>query len=105
MVRTRVNEINPHLHNVPMQIAAERGLPALAHVALVHRHAVARPVAAVQGRTRRFLPAAALAATTAMLTAGLFEYNFGDSEFLMLFLIIVTLPFTVERTGSLRSEV
>ena len=25
-----VNEINPHLHNVPVQIAAERGLPALA---------------------------------------------------------------------------
>jgi len=39
-----------------------------------------------------------------MLTAGLFEYNFGDSEFLMLFLIIVTLPFTVERTLA-KSEV
>ena len=29
----------------------------------------------------------------AMLAAGLFEYNFGDSEFLMLFLVLVTLPF------------
>jgi hypothetical protein len=29
----------------------------------------------------------------AMLSAGLFEYNFGDSEFLMLFLGLVTLPF------------
>ena len=29
----------------------------------------------------------------AMLTAGLFEYNFGDSEFLMLFLGLITLPF------------
>ena len=28
-----------------------------------------------------------------MLAAGLFEYNFGDSEFLMLFLVLVTLPF------------
>jgi hypothetical protein len=28
-----------------------------------------------------------------MLAAGLFEYNFGDSEFLMLFLILITLPF------------
>ena len=28
-----------------------------------------------------------------MLAAGLFEYNFGDSEFLMLFLMLVTLPF------------
>ena len=28
-----------------------------------------------------------------MLAAGLFEYNFGDSEFLMLFLGLITLPF------------
>ena len=25
-----VKQLNPHLHNVPLQIAAERGLPALA---------------------------------------------------------------------------
>ena len=29
-----------------------------------------------------------------MLAAGLFEYSFGDSEFLMLFLLLITLPFT-----------
>ena len=46
--------------------------------------------------TRR-LPAAALAAIAGMLAAGLFEYNFGDSEFLMLFLVLVTLPFAAER--------
>jgi hypothetical protein len=28
-----------------------------------------------------------------MVSAGLFEYNFGDSEFLMLFLCLITLPF------------
>jgi hypothetical protein len=32
-----------------------------------------------------------------MLSAGLFEYNFGDSEFLMLFLVLVTLPFAAVR--------
>jgi hypothetical protein len=32
-----------------------------------------------------------------MLAAGIFEYNFGDSEFLMLFLVIVTLPFAAAR--------
>ena len=37
-------------------------------------------------RIRRWRPPA-LAAIVAMLTAGLFEYNFGDSEFLMLFLV------------------
>jgi len=38
-----------------------------------------------------------LAALVAMLTAGLFEHNFGDSEFLMLFLVIITLPCAAAR--------
>jgi hypothetical protein len=28
----------------------------------------------------------------------MFEYNFGDSEFLMLFLVLVTLPFAATRS-------
>ncbi len=32
-----------------------------------------------------------------MIAAGMFEYNFGDSEFLMLFLVLVTLPYAAER--------
>jgi hypothetical protein len=28
-----------------------------------------------------------------MVVAGMFEYNFGDSEFLILFLGLITLPF------------
>ena len=99
-----VNEVNPHLHNVPIQIAAERGLPALAvwlwFIVTLFRDTWRR----FTDGTDRFLPAAALAATTAMLTAGLFEYNFGDSEFLMLFLIVVTLPFTLERAANQKSE-
>ena len=43
------------------------------------------------------LAAAGVAAIAAMLSAGLFEYNFGDSEFLMLFLVVVTLPFAAAR--------
>ena len=35
-----------------------------------------------------------------MLAAGLFEYNFGDSEFLMLFLVLITLPYAAERAPS-----
>jgi O-antigen ligase len=88
--------INPHLHNNLLQIAAERGLPALAIwlwfiVALVgdlwKRFAAGR---------HRTLAASALATVVALLVAGLFEYNFGDSEVLMLFLIIVTLPAAAE---------
>ena len=33
----------------------------------------------------------------AMIAAGMFEYNFGDSEFLMLFLVLVTLPYAAQR--------
>ena len=42
------------------------------------------------------LTTAALASVVAMLAAGMFEYNFGDSEFLMLFLVLVTLPYTAD---------
>jgi O-antigen ligase len=94
-----VNETNPHLHNNPVQIAAERGLPALT-LWLWFLFVLVRDL---WGRFRsdqeRFLPAAALAAIVAMFTAGLFEYNFGDSEFLMLLLIIVSLPFASDRSS------
>jgi hypothetical protein len=46
----------------------------------------------------RVLVTTALAAVASMLAAGLFEYNFGDSEFLMLFLVLATLPFAAVRT-------
>ncbi len=93
-----VNATNPHLHNVPLQIAAERGLPALAiWVWFIAALSVGlfRLFRRGQGRV---LPATALAAVAAMLAAGMFEYNFGDSEFLMLFLVLVTLPFAALRT-------
>ncbi len=95
-----VEPINPHLHNVPMQIAAERGLPALA-IWLWFVAALALALFRLFRRERdRMLPAAGLAATAAMLAAGLFEYNFGDSEFLMLFLVIVTLPFAAAQDAA-----
>ena len=45
----------------------------------------------------RLLAATGIAVVMAMLAAGLFEYNFGDSEFLMTFLVLVTLPFAAAR--------
>jgi O-antigen ligase len=88
-----VEPINPHLHNVPMQIAAERGLPALAAWLWFVGALLVSLFQLCRRQRDRMLPAAGLAATVAMLAAGLFEYNFGDSEFLMLFLVMVTLPF------------
>jgi O-antigen ligase len=94
--KTAVNQLNPHLHNVPLQIAAERGLPALAvwiwFIVTLIRDFVRR-----RNGEFRSLSNAGLAAIAAMLAAGLFEYNFGDSEFLMLFLVLVTVPYAAER--------
>ena len=92
-----VQDINPHLHNVPLQIAAERGLPALAiwiAFIAVLAYSLFRIFRSERDQT---LAAAGLAAIAGMLSAGLFEYNFGDSEFLMLFLVLVTLPFAASR--------
>ena len=85
---------------MPLQIAAERGLPALAiwcgswsrslRDFLRQRRTSSLPFA----RRRR------LACVVAMLAAGMFEYNFGDSEFLMLFLVLVTLPYAADRAPS-----
>jgi O-antigen ligase len=94
-----VVHINPHLHNNLLQIAAERGLPALAlwlwfMVVLIRD--LGRRFAA--GR-HRALAAGALATVIALLVSGLFEYNFGDSEILMLVLAVVTLPAAADRAS------
>ena len=99
-----VKDWNPHLHNNPIQIAAERGLPALAvwlwFVAAAGfsawRHLRARGASSVA--------AAGLAAVISMLAAGMFEYNFGDSEFLMLFLGLITLPHVAARPAAPSAE-
>jgi O-antigen ligase len=92
-----VNQSAAHLHNVPLQIAAERGIPALIlwlwfMLTLMRdfaRRWKASPIPS--------LAAAGLAVVVATLAAGMFEYNFGDSEFLMLFLVIITLPYAADR--------
>jgi O-antigen ligase len=86
-----------HLHNVPVQLAAERGLPALAawlwFVIVAFRDLLRQ---ARRGPAQT-LAAAGLAALVAAVSAGMFEHNFGDSEFLMLFLGLLALPFAAVR--------
>jgi putative inorganic carbon (hco3(-)) transporter len=96
-VPSAVNPTTPHLHNVPLQIAAERGLPALAAWLWFL-------IVAARGLWHRFrrsempsLAAAGLGGLVAMLAAGMFEHNFGDSEFHMLLLVILTLPHAADR--------
>ena len=86
-------ETRSHLHNVPLQLAAERGLPALA-IWLWFVVITARDLWGLVKRSATpAIAAAGLAALIAMLTAGLFEHNFGDSEFLILFMALISLPF------------
>jgi O-antigen ligase len=98
-----VKPTNPHLHNVPMQIAAERGLLALGAWIWFVVSVFIGLIELVRKSRNKSLAAAALGAMAAMLAAGLTEYNFGDSEFLMLLLVMITLPFAANRDGGLPS--
>jgi O-antigen ligase len=100
-VADAVKPTNPHLHNVPMQIAAERGLPALAVWIWFVIAVITGLFRLLRTSRNKSLAAAALGGVAAMLAAGLTEYNFGDSEFLMLLLVIITLPFAANRDGGL----
>ncbi|MFN7975480.1 MAG: O-antigen ligase family protein [Acidobacteriota bacterium] len=97
--------VNPHLHNNLLQIAAERGIPALVawlwffgaigwSMVSRLRHKDARSPALVAG----FL------ALVAFQTFGLGEYNSGDSEVEMMLLFLLSLPFVDARLGAPVSE-
>ncbi|MBN2199284.1 MAG: O-antigen ligase family protein [Candidatus Aminicenantes bacterium] len=85
---------NVHLHNNLVQIAAERGLPAAAvWIAFLAWAAVsALRVFRRDEPWPKALAGTALAAVISLFVAGMFEYNFGDSEITVLFLILITLP-------------
>ena len=89
-----------HLHNTPLQIAAERGLVGLAawlwifvaffrRALVIYRHLPAEPA------EDRALVLGSLAALVTFLVAGLFEYNFGDTEVLMVAIALMALPFAL----------
>jgi O-antigen ligase len=88
----------PHLHNNLLQIAAERGLPGLvfflwwAGAAFL---AALREARSGDGSASRWPAAGALAALVAVFAAGQFEYNLGDSEVLMLVLLLTAVPFAL----------
>lgn len=82
-----------HLHNIYLQYAAERGIPVL--LALLWMFATMfydyfRALRAPPpGRSdTRFLLRGAIATLIAIMVAGIFEHNLGDSEVLALFLVV-----------------
>ncbi len=86
---------NVHLHNNIIQIAAERGIPALLAWLAFVGWAGASLAGLLKTRDPSVFPfaAAGTAALLAFFAAGLFEYNFGDSEVIVLLLYLMTLPF------------
>lgn len=87
-----------HAHNDYLQFGAERGLPCLAawlwlmgalgwYIWKLRRQL---------GR-ERWLADASLAAWIAFLAEGCFEFNFGTSPVLMMFLVVMALPFAAKR--------
>jgi putative inorganic carbon (hco3(-)) transporter len=81
-----------HLHNIYLQYAAERGLPALLvflwMIAKMARDWWRRAVSTADRQQRAILHGC-LAALLALMIEGFFEHNLGDSEVLSMFWIIV----------------
>jgi O-antigen ligase len=91
-----------HLHNTPLQITVERGLVGLAawlwiFVAFLVRGATLLRRLPREAVGDRALMLGSLAAVITFLVAGLFEYNFGDTEVLLMALALMALPFALAR--------
>ena len=83
----------PHLHDSYVQIAAERGIPALAiYLALLGTAAGGAWRGFRRGGSASDLHLGVLGALAAFAVAGLFEHNWGDSEVQRLVLVLVAVP-------------
>ncbi len=94
-----------HLHDNLLQLAAERGLPCLV-AWLWFMLALGWHILRIRGRlsSGRWVADAAFAAWLAFLAEGFFEYNFGTSPVLMVFLFLMSTPFVAERLESRAKE-
>jgi O-antigen ligase len=92
-----------HLHNTPLQILVERGVVGLLAWLWIWGQFYARSITLLRRLTdladiERAVVAGSVAAITGFLVAGLFEYNFGDSEVVMVAWCLTAMPFTVGLT-------
>ena len=90
-----------HVHNTPLQILVERGVLGLATWVWIWAAFYVRGIRLLRGlpseaRQERTLVAGSLAAITGFLIAGLSEYNFGDSEVVMVAWALMALPWAAE---------
>jgi O-antigen ligase len=90
-----------HVHSTPLQILVERGVLGLATWVWIWAAFYVRGIRLLRGlpseaRQERTLVAGSLAAITGFLIAGLSEYNFGDSEVVMVAWALMALPWAAE---------
>src|SRR5262249_11514335 len=90
-----------HLENNILQLAAERGLLCLAAFLwfIFELYGSLIEIVKTDRNGARWVTISALAALTGFVVSGFFEYNFGDSEVLLLLLFIVSLPYGVNRNA------
>ena len=94
-----------HLHSTPLQIAFERGLPALlvwaAWLFVYGRMLWRLARGGLEGDwVVRGLALGALGGLVGFLFAGLVHYNFGDSEVVMVFYLVMGLALAAERLAA-----
>jgi putative inorganic carbon (hco3(-)) transporter len=87
-----------HLHNIYIQYAAERGIPALLFImwliAMTIWDCFQGILRAGRARSQQlFILHGTIVVVIGILIGGLFEYNLGDSEVLMMFLSVVALGY------------
>jgi O-antigen ligase len=93
-----------HLHNTPLQIVVERGVVGLVAWLTIFVGFLIHGIAILRRLPRdatgdRALVLGSLAALVAFLVGGLFEYNFGDTEVLLVAVVLMALPFAL-RAGA-----
>jgi O-antigen ligase len=93
-----------HLHNDYLQIAAERGIPCLVIFLWLFIEVIREGY--LLGRNpdlaTRSMGHAEVAVTVGLMIAGLFEFNFGDSEVLMLYLFLIAAAVAFSRLPTSR---
>jgi O-antigen ligase len=90
-----------HLHNNLLQLAAERGIPCaiawlwlMFKLGLDHWKGFRKSVFFSEDQP---IYAIGFVSVVVLFIAGMFEFNFGDSEVLMLFLFLVSAPYALTR--------
>ena len=92
--------VQPHLHNNLLQIAAERGLPAVAAWLWLMGTVAWISSRGWRGDRWCWRHTTGIGAVVALFVAGLFEYNYGDSEVKMIFLLLVSLAAALPSASS-----